>query len=126
MSLSTSEAEFVPASECAQEVLYLREILRDFHEAQQSPTLVYEDNLACIAMSENALRRKYSRQIDIRRYFVRELVADGVVKLIPLRTHLMMADVLTKSLPTPAHAKHRAVMMGHAPFSASVFQVQAG
>ena len=63
------------------------EILRDFHEAQQSPTLVYEDNLACIAMSENALRRKYSRQIDIRRYFVRELVADGVVKLIPLRTH---------------------------------------
>ena len=77
-------------------------------------------------MSENAVRRKYSRHIDIRRYFVRELVADGVLKLIPLRTHLMMADALTKSLPTPAHTKHRAVMMGHAPFSARVFQVQAG
>ena len=126
VSLSTSEAEFVAASQCAQEVLYLREILRDFHETQQSPTLVYEDNLACIAMSENAVRRKYSRHIDIRRYFVRELVADGVLKLIPLRTHLMMADALTKSLPTPAHAKHRAVMMGHAPFSARVFQVQIG
>ena len=100
MSLSTSEAEFVAASQCAQEVLYLRKILRDFHETQLSPTLVYEDNLACITMSENTVRRKYSRQIDIRRYFVRELVADGVLILIPLRTHLMMADALTKSLPT--------------------------
>ena len=126
MSLSTTEAEFVAASQRAQEVLYLREILRDFHETQQSPTLVYEDNLACIAMSGNAVRRKYSRHIDIRRYFVRELVADGVLRLIPLRTHLMMADALTKSQPTPAHAKHRAVMMGHAPFSARVFQVQIG
>ena len=48
---------------------------------------VYEDNLACIAMSENAVRRKYSRHIDIRRYSVRELVADGAPKLVPLRTH---------------------------------------
>ena len=68
VSLSTFEAEFVAASQCAQEVLYLREILRDFHETQQSPTLVYEDNLACIATSENAVRRKYCRHIDIRRY----------------------------------------------------------
>ena len=35
--------------------------------------------------------------------------------------HLMIADALTKGLPTPAHTKHRAVMMGHAPFSARVF-----
>ena len=126
VSLSTSEAEFVAASQCGQEVLYLREILLDFHQPQTSPTTVYEDNLACIAMSENAVRRKYSRHIDIRRYFVRELVAGGVLKLVPLRTHLMMADALTKGLPTPAHAKHRAVMMGHAPFSARVFQEQIG
>ena len=126
MSLSTSEAELVAASQCAQEVLYLRKILCDFHETQQSPTLVYEDNLACIAMSENAVRRKYSRHIDIRRYFVGELVADGVLNLVSLRAHLMMADALTKAVPTPTHAKHRAMMMGHAPFSARIFQVQAG
>ena len=49
LCLSTSEAEFVAASQCAQEVLY-------------------------------------------RRYFVREVVAGGVLKLVPLRTHVMMAD----------------------------------
>ena len=105
ISLSTSEAEYVAASQCGQEVVYLREILRDFGFIPIGPTQVYEDNLACVAMSENPVRRKYSRHIDIRSYFVRDLVAQNVLKLIPLRTSLMVADGLTKSLPAPAHAK---------------------
>ena len=118
VSLSTSEAEYVAASQCGQEVLYLREILRDFGFVQTIPTEVYEDNLACVAMSENPVRRKFSRHIDIRYYFVRDLVAHGVMKLVPLRTHNMVADQLTKSLPAPALVKHRDVMIGRVPFCA--------
>jgi len=117
VSLSTSEAEFVAASQAGQEVIYLRETLRDFGYQQTKPTEIYEDNLACVAMSENPVRRKFSRHIDIRRYFVRELVKAGYVKLIPLRTHKMVADALTKSLPSPAFIGHRRVMMGQTPFA---------
>jgi hypothetical protein len=117
VSLSTSEAEYVAASQCRQEVVYLRWILRDFGFIPVGPTLVYEDNLACVAMSENPVRRKYSRHIDIRRYFVRDLVAQNVLKLIPLRTSLMVADALAKSLPAPAHAKHRDTLICRVPFS---------
>ena len=53
-------------------------------------------------MSENPVRRKFSRHIDIRRYFVRDMVAASVIKLVPLRTHLMVADALTKSF-LPQH-----------------------
>ena len=90
--------------------------------AALTPTQVYEDNLACIDMSENHVRRKFSRHIDIRRYFVRDLVLAGVVKLTPLRTHLMVADALTKSLPAPAHVKHGDVMIGRAPFCARLLR----
>ena len=117
VSLFTSEAEFVAASQAGQEVIYLRETLRDFGYQQTKPTEIYEDNLACVAMSENPVRRKFSRHIDIRRYFVRELVKAGYVKLIPLRTHKMVADALTKSLPSPAFIGHRRVMMGQTPFA---------
>ena len=96
--------------------VYLREILRDFFVPQLQPTCIYEDNLACIAMSENPVRRKYSRHIDIRRYFVRELVLSGVLRLVALRTHLMFADALTKSLPGPAHIQDRGDMFGTTPF----------
>jgi hypothetical protein len=98
----------------------MREILRDFGFAQIAPTQIYEDNLACIAMSENPVRRKFSRHIDIRRFFVRDMVSAGVLKLVPLRTHLMIADALTKSLSSPAHIKHCEIMLGHVPFSFAV------
>ena len=69
-------------------------------------------------MSEIPVRGKYSRHIYIRRYFVRDLVAQQVLKLVPLLTNLMVTDALTKSLPSPAHAKHRDVMIGRIPFCA--------
>ena len=47
---------------------------------------------------------------------MRDLVSQQLLKLVPLRTHLMVADALTKSLPAPAHAKHRDVMIGRVPF----------
>jgi len=54
-------------------------------------------------LSENPVRRKYSRHIDIRYYFVRDLVAQKVMKL-PLGfpcahimiTHRMVGDELKK------------------------------
>jgi len=117
VSLSTSKAEFVAASQAGQEALYVRETPKDFGYKQNNATEIYQDNLACVAMSENPVQRKFSHHIDICRYFVRELVKAGFVKLIPLRTHKMVADVLTKSLPLPAFIGHRRVMMGQTPFA---------
>ena len=106
VSLSTSKAEFVAVSLTGQEAIYLRETLTNFGFSLSEATLLYEENLACVAMSENPVRRKFSRHIDIREYFVREIVLAGFLKLVPLRTHKMVADALTKSLPVTGF--HRA------------------
>ena len=45
VSLSTSEAEFVAASQAAQEVVYLRETLRDFGYPQSTATDIFERQL---------------------------------------------------------------------------------
>jgi len=100
VSLSTWEAEFVAASQAGQEVLYLQETLANFGFPQLKATEIYEDNLASIVMSENPARRKFSRHIDIRHYFEREVVMAGMVKLIPLRTHKMVPEVLKICTPT--------------------------
>jgi hypothetical protein len=71
-----------------------------------------------VAMLENPARRKFSRHNGIRYYVVRDLVAQQVMKLIPLRTHKMVAGGLTKSLPAPALVKHREDMIGRVPFCA--------
>jgi hypothetical protein len=63
-----------------------------------------------MAKSIHPVRRKYSRHIDIRKHYLGDLCLSGVVKPIPLRTHHMVADALTKSLPAPGLARHRSFM----------------
>ena len=77
-------------------------------------------------MSENPVRRKFSRHIDIRKYFVRELVLAGFLKLVPVCTHKMVADALTKSLPLLAFIGHRQIMTGRTPFAARLLRCVGG
>jgi len=104
----------------------LRETLTDFGYSQTKATLLYENNLACIAMSENPVHKKFSRHIDIKRYFVRELVLAGVLKLVLLRTHEMVADALTKSLLSPAFVGQRHIMTGHVPLATRLLRCFGG
>jgi len=109
VSLSTSEAEFVAASQAGQEALYLRETLKDFGYQQQNATEVYEDNLACVAMSENPVRQKFSRHIDIRRYFVRELVKAGFANS-SLCAHIKWSPMPLPSLCLHPHSSATAAL----------------
>jgi len=77
-------------------------------------------------MSENPVRRKLYCHIDIKQYFVRELVLGGFLKLVPLRTHKMVADALTKSLPSLAFVGHRQIMTGHVPFATRLLSCFGG
>jgi hypothetical protein len=52
VTLSSSEAEFVAASQAGQEVVYLRDLLRGFGCTQNGPKWT-EDNTSYIMMSEN-------------------------------------------------------------------------
>jgi hypothetical protein len=109
------------ASEVCEEILYLRVMLRDVGHTQTAPNKIYEDNLACIAVYTDPVRRKSSRQVDIRFHFCRQLWAAGVMRLIHLRTHLMVADALTNGLPGPVLTQHREVVLGLLEFSVGAF-----
>eukprot|EP00961_Rhodomonas_salina_P194231 2622732-Rhodomonas_salina.1 len=64
--LSSAEAEYVAASMCCQEVVYLRAMLRGLGYEQVAQTAVWEDNAACIMMANNPVNRKFTRHIDTR------------------------------------------------------------
>eukprot|EP00961_Rhodomonas_salina_P093577 1259041-Rhodomonas_salina.4 len=108
----SSEAEFVAASQCGVEVVYLRALLKDLGLEQHGPTRVWEDNASCIMMSENPVNRERSRHINTRIYFLRDLVKDGVLKLVKVPGVDNVADALTKSVPFPTLEKHRKYLWG--------------
>jgi len=117
VAMSTAEAELIAASRAAQEAMYLRILLRDLGCEQINPTLIFEDNQACIAMSKEGANAERGRHIDRRDNQVRDLSGKGHVKLEYLNTDDMTADVLTKSLPKESHEKHVSFAMGEKPRS---------
>jgi len=96
---------------CGQEVVYLREILEGFGTEQDNCTRVFEFNQACIAMSKNTVYRERSRHIDVRKYYVWELVEATLIRLIPCGTEKMTVEALTKSLLYPSFRPHRNTML---------------
>ena len=112
VTLSSSEAEYVAASAVAQENAYLRALLSGFDRSPLGPTCVWEDNAACILMSENPVNRDRSRHVDVKFHFLRERVRAGEIKLYKCWGPLNVADALTKSLPRPAFHKHAPFMHG--------------
>jgi len=63
-------------------------------------------------MSHNPVKPERSRHIDIKKYFLRDLVRDKVVKLLKCPGPQNVADALTKSVPGPTLAKHRQWLLG--------------
>jgi hypothetical protein len=112
VTLSSAEAEFVAASVCCVEVLYLRSILRGFGYVQREPTTVWEDNASAIAMSNNPINPDKSRHIDTRFHFLRDMVKAKLIKLRKVPGTENVADALTKALDGVTLEKHVDLVMG--------------
>jgi hypothetical protein len=94
--LSTAEAEYVAASSCIQDVVWLRGVLFDLNFQQTDPIVIFEDTTAAIKWSSGGSRR--AKHIDLKVCFVHEVVSmkHAILKYLP--TAEKVANILTKPL----------------------------
>ncbi|GKB47420.1 retrovirus-related pol polyprotein from transposon TNT 1-94 [Tanacetum coccineum] len=59
---------------------------------------MYYDNKSAIALCWNNVQHSRSKHIDIRFYFIKEQVENGVVELYFVNTEYQLADIFTKAL----------------------------
>ena len=97
VSLSSAEAEYMAISSAGQEVKFLSNLLKEIFN-WTGRCVVYEDNQACIAMTQNPQFHQRTKHIDIRHHYIRDLVRTGLIELVYCPTDKMVADVLTKGL----------------------------
>ena len=84
-------------AEVVKAVVHLRGLLAEIDEMQHGATLVHEDNTACIAVANNTTSSRRAKHIDLRYFYVRELVLNEVIKIVHSASVDMVADVLTKA-----------------------------
>ena len=95
---STAEAEYVALFYATQDVIWIRNLLKELGEKDQKATIIFEDNQASIKISENPVHHPRTKHISTKYHFTREMIKNGQVKLQFCPTEVMIADVLTKPL----------------------------
>ncbi|KAG5715707.1 hypothetical protein E4T56_gene198 [Termitomyces sp. T112] len=76
-----------------------------------NPTTLFGDNQSAIALAKDHQYHARTKHIDIRYHFIRYAINEGHIKLIYCPTDDMIADALTKPLPS-AKVKHFATEFG--------------
>ena len=102
--MSTTEIEFIVATACACQAIWLRRILEELQFKQVEATIVFCDNLA-IKHSKNPMLHGRSKHINVKYYFLRDLSNDGTIKLVYCWREDQVADIQTKPLKLATFVK---------------------
>ena len=99
MATSTTEAEYVVASNAAKEDLWLGWLVCTFRQAKSnSAPVVYNDNYGVVALSKNPVHPNASKHINIRYHFIQHCVTSGKLGLEKISTVNNISYGITKYL----------------------------
>src|SRR4051812_22073139 len=114
MTSSSTEAEYIVASEAIQEAVWIRNLLIAFGVVQgaSSPLDVYCDHNGAIAQAKEPRQHQKNKHIRMRYHQIREFVEDGSVMVCKIHTDSNVVDPLTKPLSQPAHEAHTSASGG--------------
>jgi hypothetical protein len=100
-SLSSTEAEYIAITKVTKELLWLKMVINSALKLLLSlPLEIFEDNQGAILLANNKSSHLAfkTNHMNLRFHFIRaEIIAKNVI-LTFKRTHLMLADFLTKSI----------------------------
>ena len=105
VTLSTTEAEFVAASACACQAIWMRMILKEIGHSQIEGTKLMCDNTSTIKLSKNLVLHGHSKHIRVRFHFFRDFTKEETINLLFCGTRNQLADLLTKPLKLEAFRK---------------------
>jgi hypothetical protein len=97
VALSTAEAEYIAAGSSCTQLVWMKQMLKEY-DVEQDVLTLYCDNLSAINISKNPIQHSRTKHIDICHHFIRDLVEDKVVNLEHVATEEQVADIFTKAL----------------------------
>ena len=100
VSRSRAKAEYRVVAIAVAEASWLRQLLSELQSPLHRSTLVYCGNISTVYMSANPIQHQRTKHIEIDLQFVREHIALGDVRVLPVPTSFQYADIFTKGLPS--------------------------
>ncbi|KAI9043642.1 uncharacterized protein KD926_002992 [Aspergillus affinis] len=97
---SSTEAEYIAASEAAKQAIWCRHFLYAIRKeaiCRRAPTIIFKDNQGAIKIADNPVNHPKTKHIAVRYHAIRDHVNNGEIQLEYLPTDQMVADGLTKT-----------------------------
>jgi hypothetical protein len=109
---STTEAEYIAASEASKEGVWIRKFLSELcvFPSVSSPLDLYCDNNGDIAQAKEPRNHQKNKHVLRKFHLIRDIVRRGDIMICKVHTDLNVADPLTKPLPQPKHEAHMRAM----------------
>jgi hypothetical protein len=99
VTLSSFEAELNAVHQKVMFITLFRSILSDLGFDQTKPSLLLQDNQATILVINRGQEFKgRSKHIDVRYFYITELIQSGVIQVVYCPTNEMIADGLSKNI----------------------------
>jgi hypothetical protein len=100
VALSSVESEYMSASDCVRESLYVSRLLDFLYNIRKPgmPVTLFDDAEGCIKLAGNETSTKRTRHISVRYHFIREHIESGKIVMKYVRTTSQLADIFTKNV----------------------------
>ena len=95
--MSTTEAEYIAATEAAKEMLWLKRFVLDLGLSQLA-YVIFCDSQSAIDLSKNSMYHSRTKHIDVRYHWLRSAIEDQLLQLKKIHTDENVADMLTKAV----------------------------
>jgi hypothetical protein len=112
VTLSVTEAELYAAVLCVQEMLYVKKVLESMGLEVELPMVIHLDNRGAVDLANGWSIAGRTRHIDTRQWFLRELKAEGILKIEWVKGEENPADLFTKNLPGKDYERHAKIFCG--------------
>jgi len=109
--LLTIESEYMATTHGMKEALWLCSLLSEAFGSLTTMTTLFSDNQVAIALTRDHQYHTHMKHIDVWYHFIRWVIEQGSLHLIYCLMDNMVADTLTKALPS-AKVKHFATGLG--------------
>ena len=112
VATATFMAETMGSYEAVREMVWQRKLLEEMGLAEVGPSVLWQDNQGVISNTYNGTRHDATKHIQVKYYYKRERLQEGVLILDYLITTRMLADGLSKSIPPIVFLEHKKYYMG--------------
>uniref|UniRef100_A0A2N9IRB9 Integrase catalytic domain-containing protein n=1 Tax=Fagus sylvatica TaxID=28930 RepID=A0A2N9IRB9_FAGSY len=98
VALSTTEAEYIAATEAGKEMLWMKRFLQDLG-LKQDEYVVHCDSQSALDLSKNSTYHSRTKHIDVRYHWLRLIVDQQLMQLRKIHTDKNLVDMLTNVVP---------------------------